>query len=1255
MICLIKTLIVLVFFLLPGFSFSQQYTFTTYSIEQGLSQSVVNCIFQDSQGFIWVGTQHGLNKFNGYSFESYTFNPLDTHSISNNWIYSIDEDASGNLWVVTKGGLNEFIRSSKTFNRLHFDTGNKNAIDLYAYDAIVSRSGKVVINMMPVLVIYDPVKKDYDYHTSRIEYDGAIKDNTVPLIEDSAGLFWIGSTRGLTCFDPGTGKFSYFLHDPKKPNTLSNNSITALFEDRAGNIWIGTSNGLNVYQKKAGMFTKYFNDPKNEFSLSNNFIRAITEDKQGKIWIGTEGAGLNKLIDPSESKAIFEHFSGENSGIGHNIVLALKIDQSENLWIGTLKGISKTDLKKQKFRLYRKDHSPYSVNLLGNVIASIFKDDNGNIWVGNWGQGLNILDRKTGKVEHFSTSHPKNHHLVNDFVHIIFEDSEKRIWIGSRDGIMIYKKENNSFVRLKDFFKNPKLPDFQGLRINMIIQDERKHYWIATQNGLYKLNLQNGSTERFYMEAESDNKISANLVYSVLEDRGGMIWIATLNGLDTYNPATRKITHYRKVQGSSNSLSDNFVISLCEDNSGNIWIGTGSGVNKFVKKDSSFLYYSHENGLPNDQIFDILQDNNNSLWFTTGSGLSRYDSADGTFRIYTVEEGLQSLEFNMRAACKGTDGEVFFGGMNGFNSFYPDSLLDNRFIPGIVFSAFDKTNSKGLNERYDPEGLPEIVLNYNDYSFTLEFAALEFTHPEKNFYAYKMEGISDEWIEIGSRRFVPFSNLPPGEYIFTVKASNNDGVWNETGKSLKIVIKPPWWKSYPAYGSYILVLILLIGLYIKWRTGKLINEKNQLEEKVRERTMLIEKQKDKLIKSQQELDLINKELEQRVEERTAEYLLAKEKAESGDRLKAAFMHNISHEIRTPLNGILGFGQLMLGEDVSADEREAYFKILQRSSDRLMNTVTDYMDISLVASGNMEVHKKIFDPVHMLKEIYNRFLNASLAKNLVLTLQTPVTANQVKFNSDPELLSKVLGHLVDNGIKFTDQGSVTFGFSVKNDEPEFFVKDTGIGISPKDQVLVFERFAQADSSSFRAHEGSGLGLSIANELVELLEGSLSLESEKGEGAAFFFTVPVDMIRVENIPTGELRADEQGKPLILVAEDEESNSLLVAEILEKLGLSFIVVTDGKQAVEACRKNSLISLVLMDLKMPVMNGFEATGVIKTLLPNLPVIAITAYALSGDKKRALDAGCNDYLSKPISKEALSEKLKQFGVPTSSSFTQHQ
>ncbi len=371
------------FFLVPFFlahaSFSQHYFFSTWSIEQGLSQSVVNCIFQDSKGYIWAGTQHGLNKFNGSNFEIFTFSPKDSNSISNNWVYSIDEDKNGNLWIVTKNGLNQFIRNGKRFQRMQLNSGFQNNVNDYAYDAIASRKGKIIINMTPILALYDPETKKITYYNSNIEYDGSVKDNKIPLLEDASGLIWMGSTKGLASFDPETGKFTQYLYHPLNPNTLSNNNITALFEDKNKNIWIGTSLGLNLLNKSNGTIKRFYNHPGNPFSLSNNFIRAITEDRSGNLWIGTEGGGLNKLTGPMTGSPVFETFTSEINGLSHNIVNALFIDRSENLWIGTLQGISKTDLKKPKFCLYRNNSSPYSVNLLGNVIAAIYKDDDGKI------------------------------------------------------------------------------------------------------------------------------------------------------------------------------------------------------------------------------------------------------------------------------------------------------------------------------------------------------------------------------------------------------------------------------------------------------------------------------------------------------------------------------------------------------------------------------------------------------------------------------------------------------------------------------------------------------------------------------------------------------------------------------------------------------------------------------------------------------------------------------------------------------------
>ena len=1238
-------LLIFAFLALWLFSFSQQYSFESYSIEQGLSQSVVNCVMQDKDGFIWVGTQHGLNKFNGYNFEIYTFDPSDTNSISNNWIYSLIEDKAGNLVVLTKGGVNIYDRHRNIFSRLKLSGSSGRAGNKYPYDVILTHDGKICFNMAPDLVILDQDKRTVIRHTSSLEYDGSVKDLKVPMIEDRTGQIWMGSTRGLSRFNPKTGKFEYFLNIPSNNSSISNNNISALFEDRDGDIWVGTADGLNVYNRNLNTFRRFYREPREQWSLSISVIRAVIQDKNRNFWIGTEGGGLNLLRMTSAGKPVFEVFNSEINRLPHNIVNDLMVDRSGNLWIGTLSGLCKTDLKKQKFKLYRKDATPYSVDLLGNVIASIFKDDRGRVWVGNWGQGLNILDRKTGAVQHFSSRLPGNRHLVNDFIHYIYQDDRKRIWLGTRDGLMVWKADNNSFIPSGEFFRGLGIPDFKGIRINKILQDDHGNYWIASTNGVYLFNLANGSSKHFSTEADESHRLSGNLVYCIARDQQGLIWIATLDGLDVYNPAKEKVSHFLKVQGSENSLSDNFVISLCVDHNDDIWIGTGSGVNKFQKKDSSFHYFSKQSGLPTDQVFEILEDSRQDLWFSTGNGLSRFHPVTGSVRTFTPEEGSQSLEFNLRSAYRGSDGEMFFGGMNGFNSFYPDSLKDNSFIPAINLTAFTKTSSDGVNTRINPQNITEAELDNNYPSFTIEFVALEYTKPEKNRYSYKMEGISDQWIDIGNRRFVPFSNLPPGEYTFRVKGSNNDGVWNEKGSSIKIIIKPPWFKSTLAYIIYAIDLLLILFIFVRWRLRRLVMEKNLLEGKVRDRTQQIETQRDLLLKSQQDLDTINKELEKRVQDRTSEYLLAKEKAESSDRLKTAFMHSISHEIRTPLNGILGFGQMMLDYEMTPEEKKMYFDILQRSSDRLLNTITDYMDISLIVTGNLDVNRKWFNPVSLLDGLFANYEHVARVKKLDFSLILPPDNGQGHFFTDQELLSKILGHLLDNAIKFTDQGSVEFGYNTRDEELQFFVRDTGCGIAEDDYDLIFDHFAQAGIEGSIFHEGSGLGLSIAKGLVQMLGGRIWLRSSAAEGSTFFITIPGEL-SVNEAKTAEPdNFSGLDKPLVLIAEDEESNGIFLTKISEKEGVEVLVVSDGRQAVDACRNNPRIALVLMDMKMPVMNGFESTREIKSFAPDLPVVAVTAYALSGDRKKALDAGCDDYLAKPLTRNHFLECLRKYGI----------
>ncbi len=1082
-----KRLSILVVFLLfiSLITRSQQYFFTNYPIEKGLSQSVVNCVFQDSRGYIWVGTQNGLNRFDGYHFEIYSYSPDDTNSLSNSWIYSIDEDRQGNLWIGTKGGLNKLTYKEKHFEHVKYSTGYPNDVTDYPYDARVARNGCILINTPPVLTIYNPAVNTYKHYTNRLPYDGSVKDNRIPLLEDREGLVWIGSTKGLTCFDRRTEKFTYFNHMVNDPNSISDNTITALYEDGAGYIWIGTTSGLNRLDKKTHSSQKFYRDSRDPRSLSNNFIRAITGDSSGFIWIGTEGGGLNRATRLPDGKLSMENFTSEHHGLGHNIILALSVDKSHNLWIGTLQGLTKTDLKPRKFHLYRRDNTPFSTNLLGNVIASIYKDDKGLIWVGNWGQGLNVINRSTGQVDHFSTQLWGKQHISDDFVHVIFADARNNIWIGTRDGIWVYDRIKSSFIRLREFFRNNSLPEFRGVRIYTIIRGRDDNYWIGTQNGLYRIKTDQSSTEVFKEEASGNHRISGNLVYSLMEDRDGLLWIATLSGLDVYDLGTGKMRHYKK-NNTPNSLCDNFVISLCEDHKGDIWIGTGSYVNKFVKHDSTFTYFAQANGLPNNRIFEILRDNRRNLWFATGGGLCRLDTITGRFRTFSVEEGLQSLEFNLRACCKSNDGEIFFGGMNGFNSFYPDSLRDNPYIPEIVFTSFYKT-TQADKEYIDVENAGEVVLSYDDHTFTIEFAALEFTNPEKNRYAYMLEGVSGDWIETGNRRFVPFSNLPPGEYIFRVKGSNNDGIWNVSGPSLKIIIKPPWWRSTGAWTTYLIILVGTIMLYIRMRERKLIRERDILEKKVHLRTLQIEEQNAQILQKNEELSELNTALS----------------ALNATRDK--FFSIIAHDLRNPFNTILGLSEIMLG-NIGMAEPEKIHKWVIDIRDTSKHTFDLLQNLLIWArsqTGALDFQPVSFDLSDRISENIEIVKSQAEKKNIELSFTQTVP---ILVTGDTRMIDTVLRNLLTNAIKFTQQnGSVSVTVQEHDDNFEVMVSDTGIGIAPENISRIFlldNKYARKGTEKER---GSGLGLILCREFVEKHNGTIRVESEPGKGSNFIFTI------------------------------------------------------------------------------------------------------------------------------------------------------
>lgn len=667
--------------LIPG----QSLNFNHYLVEDGISQSEIKCILQDSEGYIWLGTQNGLNKFDGYTFEKYFYDPSDDHSISNNWIFDITEDPGGGIWLATKGGLNKFDKKTGQFSLVNFKESNSIIEDNFVY-GLTADEKSVYINTPPVLTILNYKTGTFESYNTDYQYDGAVYDIRSPIIKDRHGLIWLGSNQGLSYFNPREKKFTHFLHDNSDSYTLSNDHITALFEDKQGNILIGTDNGLNLYDKQTRQIKRYSSVNDESGNLAQNTIHAIIQDHNGALWIGTEGNGLNKMIfqkDGSVESDQFRSGAGISNEISHDIVYSLYEDNSFNLWIGTIAGLDKTDLKKKNFRIYKKSDNPNSVDLLDNIIASVYKDPSEKLWIGTWGKGLSILNQRTHEVIHYSSDFSGRRQIPEDHVHVIFEDSESLIWLGTRDGVCIFDENTSRFIAVQDYFKIEGFNLFENNRVYCMIEDSDGKIWIGTGNGINILDKSTKRTSSLKAGGEGPLTISSNLVYSLLEDKDRNVWIATSDGLDRYIPEENKVYHYLNNPASTNTLNDNFTISLCEDYLGDIWIGTSSGVNIFHKSDSVFSYYSTKDGLPSNIIYGILEDDKNNLWFSTGSGLAMINRENETSDNFLIVDELRGKEFNLNAAFKSDDGELFFGGMEGVVSFYPDSIRDNNYLPPI--------------------------------------------------------------------------------------------------------------------------------------------------------------------------------------------------------------------------------------------------------------------------------------------------------------------------------------------------------------------------------------------------------------------------------------------------------------------------------------------------------------------------------------------------------------------------------------------
>jgi len=1240
---------------------SQKIKFEHISVEQGLSHTKVFCIFQDSKGFMWFGTGDGLNKFDGYNFTVYRHNPADSSTLSNGSIKDVYEDQSGNLWIATSGGgINRFDRETVTFTRFTFDQNNPVSIPSNFTNIITSfnYSDKETfwIGTSEGLSKFDPETEQFTHlpHTDK----GYPYSYIATMVVDSTGKVWIGSTAdGIHRFDPETGQYTSFRHDPDMPHSISNNRIYSIFLDKSGILWIGTENsGLNRFDPENYRFIRYQHDPNDRQTLSDNWITSILEGRSGTLWLSTAGGGLNVLDRQTEWFTAYMHDPVDLNSISDNTAMCTYEDRSGVLWVGTWGGINKIDSRKTKFVDIRQ-HPGDPNSLSGRFIWSICKSnyrDKPTLWIGTKTNGLNKLDLASGNIKQYKHDLSNPNSIPSNFISALCDDRSGILWIGTYgQGLIKYNRESQKFTRYKYDPDNP--GSISGNIINCIIEDSSGLLWIGTQ-GL-GLNRFDKNTEKFTLIGR---KLDVPNVY---EDRSGNLWIAGA-GLKKLDRKREKLTSYWHNPEDPSSISSNSTTVIYETTEYDrrvLWVGTDdSGLNRFDPESGKSKIYTINDGLPSNVINGILKDNDGNLWLSTNDGLSKFNPQNETFRNYDVADGLLGNQLNPRVCCKTADGQMFFGGTKGLNAFYPGKLKDNLQTPEIVITDFqifnkpveinknkiavDKDNY--LLEKHISE-LRDIELSYRENIFSFEFAALDYRSPQKNQYAYKMEGVDPDWVYTNaSRRFATYTQLDPGEYVFKVKGSNNDGLWNEEGTSIKIIITPPWWRTNLAYTIYLLLFGSVV--FATWRL--------QLRR----------------IRLKQQLKMEHFE---------------SDKLREVDQLKSHFFANISHEFRTPLTLIKGPVKQILDGEFAGNLKEQC-KMILRNSDRLLGLINQILDLSKLESGEIKLQVTETDIIEYLKCMVLTF--SSLAESKKVTLKFTSTENILTGYIDRDKLEKIVTNLLSNAFKFTPEGGkveVTVEIPkskyqipdksqvpssklpiTNSDFVEITISNTGPGIAEDQLDKIFDRFYQEDSNYKKDGEGTGIGLALTKELVDICLGEITISSIPNKTITFVVTLPFtkesfkeDEIVVtrqisppkkeehaggaESPPTSttdhqELSIEHRASS-ILIVEDNPDVTSYISSFMEN---EYRILT-AENGIEGLKKalDKYPDLIISDVMMPEMDGFELCHKLKTdeRISHIPVILLTAKADLNSKIEGLEFGADDYVTKPFEARELKIRAK--------------
>ena len=1214
------------------FALNHNYLIDHFTIEQGLSDNIVNAIIQDKQGYIWIGTNDGLNRFDGYSFTIFKHEQGNSASLSNNKVNAILEDSEGIFWVATDGGLNIFDPLTETFRSFQqhptakktishnevktifedkqgnmwfgtYDGLNKfdrteQSFSTYFHQAKHLRPGGVkpmqeitkigaahqahqlLVGYYGMgLMLFDKNTKGFQQVKGLNKADGwELSLRTEYLNKEADGTIWASINGRIFNYDKG----GFLIQDYQKELAKIQADSEGIITTKSGHYLIPSLNGIYILNQEFKLIDHFIPEPFNPVSIKHNWVKTVLEDNAGGIWFGTLGKGVFHL----SYKNNFINFSQQSNqplGIHHNMITALAEVGEEQLWVGSkLNGIKGFNKRTYNFKPIP-NNIQFPNGLKTNQISALTKDSKGNIWIGTWGDGINVFNPKEQTFKYvlhewlnFATQLPSDMSFINN----ILETTTQEVWVGTLDGIYV-----------------------------LYPSDEIKHE----------------NFKRYASPLEQPDEI--NYINCISEMKNGAIWVGNNAGLHQFDPATQSFLSYTHQPAQSNSLSTNTVISIFQDSKEQMWVGTTNGLNQFIQETKSFVHYTEKDGLPDGIINGIQEDNKGHLWLATKTGISKFDLSTRKFKNYNAKDGLHNHSFLPNAFISDKNKKNFYaGGKNGLSIFRPDNIKQNQFVPPVIISSLKKYNtSKGETIETvisEIEHLEAIEFSYQDNIIIFELTALNMHNSSENQYAYQLEGFNNNWINIGKKREITFTNLDYGNYVLRVKGSNNDGVWNEKGATLKIKINPPWWHTWWAYLSYFLIILAIASLvYVslkkRWALRKALQQEQQKANRLKEL----------------------------------------------DNFKTRFYTNLTHEFRTPLTVILG-----MVEQIKMQPKKYLAtgtQLIESNGKNLLRLINQLLDLSKLEDESFQLNLQQGDIIPYLHYLTESFQSYANGKNLTVQFYSEMETLVMDF--DIEQIKQILTNLISNALKFTpSEGSIKVQVRKQALQLEIKVIDTGIGIASKERALIFDRFYQIDGTNTREGEGTGIGLAHTKELVHLMKGNIDLKSEIGKGSIFIVHLPIqneapldhkiesitDFKTTENgngilatppkvVTFEELKPTNSQLPQLLIIEDNPDVVIYLKSCLSDF-YQLEVAYNGKIGVEKALKN-IPDLIISDVMMPEKDGFEVCDILKNeaLTSHIPFILLTAKADVASRISGLKRGADAYLSKPFNKEELLVRLE--------------